>query len=930
MLKFAVTKPKVKKVLFSASDSESALQPAPSDPQEEPLPELALVPIPPAEFEDEPTCPASEAAANIDTCLIPYSTPLTHHTRSRRTAAPLVEKVDDPEKILRNRRKRSSLQKIKDKIDQSPSLLSIIADLVTKQNKSLTVSIQPKANNDTVITVTAESPRKPRPTTADGRKIPLRYRPDRKDPSRLFEQLERPSTSTPIQPSSIKPRCPDLLTIGTPEKSDVASNPVRHLTENKHTTDNQRKSDEPFSAPCSPIEGIRRPVLPSPRPDPANFGQSFNVNLPLSDPSAYRSFNGARPKEYKRPVWHSSFAEQLPHSNPNNRFIRTEHKFYEPLSIDTQQLPIGSSSKNFSKQTCGRTTAHATDISSGVQSNLLSVTPPPSRGWPINSTQNTSFKTPARASPPTDSPRKPFDTITADEPKPVRPASATTTLDDTYRPNNTTDNNIRQPTSEGATANTTTKKEKETKKITNNQDSNPEPTKQENYFGQSFRLDTPPAGTENQSNHYTRIKGDLRRNMPTSSCGAPPVGDFSDYQKGQRALTMLLQLPNFSGSPATRFDRWIKLFENVVAMSNWTDEEKVNMLITKMTDKAHDILQNILESYTENYNEIKKVLFERFHGNETEDFYQKQFDASERKPQETILDYAFRLKTTFQRAYPSKAGDADTEDAMKLQFLRQKFLQGLEPALRNKIRYKTTETFEDLVAETQKYAIRMEADKDEKDKREFVNAVSKPANQLDSLQLQQIVQAIEKQSETVNAIATSLKFGNRAPANVQEKASDTSDNFKLLTEQFMNWLNASQHPPNHGQHNYGQLNLPQPIRPNYQNHQPSIFGSKPIRPNFNPKFRAPANNQPMGNSLPTATRDINNRPPLSEVYCTYCGKQGHTQERCWKYQREVLENGKPPICYRCREIGHIARNCPSKFNQNRPNLPGPPRNQGNA
>ena len=96
-------------------------------------------------------------------------------------------------------------------------------------------------------------------------------------------------------------------------------------------------------------------------------------------------------------------------------------------------------------------------------------------------------------------------------------------------------------------------------------------------------------------------------------------------------------------------------------MSNWSDEEKVNMLITKMTDRAHDILQNVLESYTVRYDNIKAILHERFHGSETEDYYQKKFDGSERKPQETVLDYAFRLKTIFQRAYPP----VETKHALK-------------------------------------------------------------------------------------------------------------------------------------------------------------------------------------------------------------------------------------------------------------------------
>jgi hypothetical protein len=44
------------------------------------------------------------------------------------------------------------------------------------------------------------------------------------------------------------------------------------------------------------------------------------------------------------------------------------------------------------------------------------------------------------------------------------------------------------------------------------------------------------------------------------------------------------------------FDHWIKLFDNVVAKSNWTEKETVNMLVTKLTGATHEMLQNVLDS----------------------------------------------------------------------------------------------------------------------------------------------------------------------------------------------------------------------------------------------------------------------------------------------------------------------------------------------
>ncbi len=82
--------------------------------------------------------------------------------------------------------------------------------------------------------------------------------------------------------------------------------------------------------------------------------------------------------------------------------------------------------------------------------------------------------------------------------------------------------------------------------------------------------------------------------------------DLQSVHKGNRAVTMLLQVPSFNGDPSTmRFDRWIKLFDNIVAMSSWTDDEIVNMLVTKLTGAANEMLQNILDSVTKENEEIK-------------------------------------------------------------------------------------------------------------------------------------------------------------------------------------------------------------------------------------------------------------------------------------------------------------------------------------
>ena len=170
------------------------------------------------------------------------------------------------------------------------------------------------------------------------------------------------------------------------------------------------------------------------------------------------------------------------------------------------------------------------------------------------------------------------------------------------------------------------------------------------------------------------------------------VADLASLKKGQQALTMLLQFPSFFGSPAVRFNRWIRQFEIVVALSSWNKAEKIAMLTTKMTDKAYDILQNILDTQIADYEAIRRLLHSRFHGSENEDYYRKKFDKCDRRPNESVLDFGYRLQSIFQRAYPPQPNSSAADKAITLQFLRQKFLQGLGSDLRYKILYKNNFT----------------------------------------------------------------------------------------------------------------------------------------------------------------------------------------------------------------------------------------------
>ncbi len=371
------------------------------------------------------------------------------------------------------------------------------------------------------------------------------------------------------------------------------------------------------------------------------------------------------------------------------------------------------------------------------------------------------------------------------------------------------------------------------------------------------------------------------------------LGDLHDLQKGNRALSMLIQLPSFgSGLSTMRFDRWIKLFENIVAMSDWTSDETVNMLVTKLTGEAHEMLQNILDTVTKDYKEIKKLLHQRFHGNENQVFFQSKFEDIKRHPGENIIAYGFRLKNIFERGYPKNAQHTKAEETTRFQILRQKFLAGLDLQTKYKVRYKDFKVYEDLVRETDKYDRRLEAEKEEISKKKFVNAVTAPLSQSD---LHLLWRAIETQNEKINAITSVSRFNTTPPDKAIELIPD-EDLTHRITEILHHLIGYQQSP-----FSAPYIHLFNSPTSNVQKNEANHFSFQSSNPLIQHQFIHPQ-------IQPFST------PPIK---CYFCGNAGQRQRECreqTRVARRMFNSKRERLMpyYNYGAIGHQPSSCSNK------------------
>lgn len=434
--------------------------------------------------------------------------------------------------------------------------------------------------------------------------------------------------------------------------------------------------------------------------------------------------------------------------------------------------------------------------------------------------------------------------------------------------------------------------------------------------------------------NFNTLRSTLTMDRINSTPNPATLFDLDEFQNNQHTLSRLQLLPIFDGGHLTRFDSWLESFESIVDGSGWSEEKTIQMLRAKLTERAFSVMQTIIKNYPHDYQSIKNQLLDYFHGDENAELYQKKFSKAKRKPGEKIIDYAHRIKEIFRRAYPN--GYSEKTFAV---ILMQKFIEGLDSTLQQKIKYKTFKHYHDLVAATRIYAQRIEAMETDREKNEFVRAV----DQQSESEIKELKQMLLEQKEIVKSAVASIRQGNK----VQEEPKTETDEIKEVLSDLAKAVKELQGWKVDGVTSYYQKQMPlqKQVTFNQPTSQQNRNGNRPNRqynngnnqqftnnPNghvaFAPKYpqNQPVNQQAPNFAAPQRQQNYSATPPM---ICTFCGRRGHLQEQCFHFQRQTLENSKPPICFYCREIGHIAPHCPKPKVQARANIPGPPQQQGN-
>ena len=395
-------------------------------------------------------------------------------------------------------------------------------------------------------------------------------------------------------------------------------------------------------------------------------------------------------------------------------------------------------------------------------------------------------------------------------------------------------------------------------------------------------------------------------------------------QQDNQTMVLLQNITPFSGasplkgSSNPRFETWIRTFESIVDMGNFDDAKKIKLLSSKFTNVAAETLDDFIKSRPNNgitYAAAKEHLMQRFHGTETRELYEKEYRSCIKQPSESILDYAHRLKKIFKHVYPLTDYQRNIPDVINMQeqMLKDKFTSGLPIKLREKVKFKTFATFEDLIKTATKYDVAIQEIEDEKRQIEIVSHIA-GCNRSEQKTDPEVTDAIkllqEQTKELVNELKETKKFFNpRAKEADNRNPRERADGQRRPPQTFnyapqavyqppvSNYVNPSQPPASYPQQFVPQNQYAPPAPQNQ--YSPYIPQNGPSHPQYGP----------------VAPQRINNTGPAQPIDCKRCGRVGHSARFC-RAPAPMAQQVGP--CHNCGRMGHLIRDCRSPRNAPQP------------
>jgi hypothetical protein len=241
---------------------------------------------------------------------------------------------------------------------------------------------------------------------------------------------------------------------------------------------------------------------------------------------------------------------------------------------------------------------------------------------------------------------------------------------------------------------------------------------------------------------------------------------------------LIPMVPYFEGKVnGLTVKNFFKLVENAAAMGRWTDEEKVRVAKSRMMGAACLFALSGDVNDINDYSEFRELVIRRFHCSQA-GIKMRQFDDCRQEPGEDPQTFALRLQTIGDNLFADQAqgqvGTPGEIEAARVAIgrminnqLLHKFLGGLQGALRNNVRLRDPETFQEAVGHAVKEAENLKLEMATKSKVFAVDVTPAPL----TMELSAVIARLASLEEKLQARSAEQKPHPQGRGNFRQGAN---------------------------------------------------------------------------------------------------------------------------------------------------------------
>ena len=143
---------------------------------------------------------------------------------------------------------------------------------------------------------------------------------------------------------------------------------------------------------------------------------------------------------------------------------------------------------------------------------------------------------------------------------------------------------------------------------------------------------------------------------------------------------------------STDLEIYLQHFEWVAKYNHWTSAEKAQQLAISLKGDAQQVFRDLDPGSIREYDDIRRVLLQRFNPPGREAAYRCQFKNRKRIETESISDYGYALKHLSAKAYP------ELDRLARETYVIDQFISGLNSSDSENIRIRHSESVDEAIA----------------------------------------------------------------------------------------------------------------------------------------------------------------------------------------------------------------------------------------